>query len=137
MLSTAHVITDADRRRLGTMLERAQKAGLDDRVLHALEQELEHASSVDAAAVPGDVVTMNSTIVLCDLASGEEEEYTLVYPEKASGMEGRLSVLAPLGLAILGRRKGDELEVPTPAGTRPVRIESIRFQPESEGRFDL
>ena len=138
MITTAHLITDNDRRRLGTLLERAQESGAEFRdYLHALESELEQATSVEAADVPGDVVTMNSTVELSDLSSGEEETYTLVYPQQASAIDGRLSVLAPLGTAILGTRVGDEIEVATPSGRRRVRIEKIHFQPESEGRFDL
>jgi regulator of nucleoside diphosphate kinase len=138
MITTAHLITDNDRRRLGSMLERAQTSGAELRdYLHALESELEQANSVEAAEVPGDVVTMNSTVELCDVESGEDETYTLVYPQQASAIDGRLSVLAPLGTAILGTRVGDEIDVVTPSGGRRVRITSIRFQPESAGRFDL
>jgi regulator of nucleoside diphosphate kinase len=138
MITTAHLITDIDRRRLGSMLQRAQRSGVELRdYLHALESGLEQANSIEAAEVPDDVVTMNSTVELCDAASGEEETYTLVYPQHASAAEGRLSVLAPLGTAILGARVGDEVEVVTPSGGRRVRIERIHFQPESAGQFDL
>src|SRR5690349_9979094 len=103
MTMTAPVITDYDRQRLGTMLERAMRFGVASRRdLDALEHELEQASFVEAAGVPGDVVTMNSTIELCDLDTAEKETYTLVYPDRASVEDGKLSVLAPLGTAVLG-----------------------------------
>lgn len=138
MATTNPLITDSDRQRLGTMLERATRVGVASRdYLHALEHELEQANCVEAACVPGDVVTMNSTVELCDVASGEVETYTLVYPDRSSASDGKLSVLAPLGTAVLGARVGDEFDVPTPAGPRRVRVMSIHFQPESAGRFDL
>ena len=138
MITANLLITDNDRSRLGSMLERAERSGLEQRdYLLALEHELEQAGSIEAAEVPGDVVTMNSTVDLCDLATEEEETYTLVYPERASAIEGRLSVLAPLGTAILGTRVGDEVSVATPSGSRRVRVLRIQFQPENAGRFDL
>jgi regulator of nucleoside diphosphate kinase len=138
MITTAHLITDLDRSRLGAMLERAYENSLEQRdYLDALEEELEQASWVESKEVPSDVVTMNSTVELRDVATSEEESYTLVYPERASVLESRLSVLAPLGRAILGRRAGDEVAVNTPSGRRRIRIEAIHFQPEQAGRFDL
>jgi regulator of nucleoside diphosphate kinase len=138
MMTTRYLITDNDRRRLGALLERTLRSGVVRRdCLYALESGLEHASSIEAEQVPGDVVTMNSTVELCDLATGEEETYTLVYPERACALEGRLSVFAPLGTAILGARVGDEIRVATPSGNRRVRIARIHFQPEQAGRFDL
>lgn len=138
MTTTTPLITDNDRQRLGTMIERATRFGVASRDdLHALEHELELACCVEAACVPGDVVTMNSTVELCDVDTGDEETYTLVYPDRSSVVDGKLSVLAPLGTTILGARVGDVLEVPTPAGPRRVRVVSIHFQPESAGRFDL
>lgn len=134
----APLITDHDRQRLGTMLQRAMRFGVASRdYLHALENELEQANFVDASSVPGDVVTMNSTVELRDLESGEEETYTLVYPDRSGAGDGKLSVLAPLGTTVLGARVGDVLDVPTPAGPRRVRVQSIHFQPERAGRFDL
>jgi regulator of nucleoside diphosphate kinase len=138
MITTAHLITDIDRGRLGAMLERAYRSGLERRdYLDALENELEQAVAIESREVPGDFVTMNSVVELQDVASGEEETYTLVYPERASVVDSRLSVLAPLGRAILGRRAGEEVRVQTPSGRRRVRITAIHFQPEQSGRFDL
>ena len=138
MIMTNHLITDHDRSRLGTMLERAHHRGLaQPKNLHALEAGLEQARWIEATKVPEDVVTMNSIVELFDLATQDEETYTLVYPERASVLEGRLSVLAPLGAAILGARLGDEVTVPTPSGSRRVRITRIHFQPERAGRYDL
>jgi len=132
------LITENDRRRLGTML-------LDPRVskierpecLHALEAELERAYGVDSAELPHDVVTMNSTVEIRDLKSGETETYTLVYPERADINANCISILAPIGTAILGCRVGDVVRVKTPSGVRRIRVEEIHFQPERAGEHHL
>jgi regulator of nucleoside diphosphate kinase len=124
-------ITHEDRRRLGTMLQYAQARGTRRRShLHALEAELERAHAADEANVPADVVTMNSTVQLRDLDTGEVETYTLVYPEFADVGQNRMSVLAPVGTAILGCRVGDVVHVTAPAGRRRLRLQEILFQPE-------
>ncbi len=134
MVRTHVLVTDSDRRRLGSVLLDARTAALAGRErLHALEAELEQASPVDPEVVPHDVVTMDSTVEVRDLQSGETEVYTLVYPDRADIGRGRLSVLAPMGTALLGRRTGEEVLYPAPSGLRRVRIEDILFQPERVG----
>jgi regulator of nucleoside diphosphate kinase len=73
--------------------------------------------------------------VLRDLDDGETFEYTLVYPRDANAAEGRVSILAPIGTAILGCKAGDVVEWPVPAGTARLRIEDVVFQPERAGDF--
>ena len=74
--------------------------------------------------------------MLRDLDSGEKETYTLVFPERADIASNRLSVIAPVGTAILGQRVGDELKWRVPAGWRRFKIVRVLSQPEREGRFD-
>ncbi|HQI28251.1 MAG TPA: nucleoside diphosphate kinase regulator [Sedimentisphaerales bacterium] len=132
------LITENDRRRLGTMLldPRVSRAEHPER-LHALEAELERAYGVDPAELPHDVVTMNSTVEIRDLKSGETETYTLVYPERADINANCISILAPIGTAILGCRVGDVVRVKTPSGVRRIRVEEIHFQPERAGEHHL
>jgi regulator of nucleoside diphosphate kinase len=130
-------ITVADRQRLGTLIDNAAtKWTVDPRSLNDLEMELERAAAVDPHEVPRDVVTMNSTVRLRDLDDGETFEYTLVYPRDANAAEGRVSILAPIGTAILGCKAGDVVEWPVPAGKTRLRIEDVIFQPERAGDFD-
>ncbi len=132
------LITDNDRRRLGTMLQDPRLRRTEQReYLHALEAELEHAYGVDSTELPHNIVTMNSTMELRDLESGETETYTLVYPERANVAANWISVLAPIGIAILGCRVGDVVKVRTPSGVRRVRVEDIHFQPERAGQHHL
>jgi regulator of nucleoside diphosphate kinase len=131
-------ITHEDRRRLGTMLLSAQTHRIERQEhLHALEAELERAHGMDSAEVPHDVVTMNSTVELRDLDTGEIETYTLVYPDRADMALDRISVLAPIGTAILGSRIGDIVEVNVLAGWRRIRVEEILYQPERSGDHGL
>jgi regulator of nucleoside diphosphate kinase len=137
-MTHAITITNEDRRRLGTMLQAAHSHGVERReYLHALETELERAHAADPAEVPDDVVTMNSTVELRDLDTGEVETCTIVYPERADDALDRISVLAPIGTAILGCRIGDVVRVRVPSGRRRIRIEEIHFQPERAGDYHL
>ena len=132
------IITAEDRERLEGLLESplASVAGPSNQ-FHGLRAELRQAAIVPADEVPPDVVTMNSTITLRDFETNDTETYTLVYPEDADIASNRLSVLAPIGTAILGQRVGDKLRWPVPAGWRRLRIEQVIYQPERAGAFQL
>jgi len=130
------VVTTADRQRLGSLLIDAERLGLvDRRYLDDLTFELERATAVDPHEAPDDVITMNSTVRLRDLDTDEVEEYTLVYPRQANVTENRISVLAPLGTALLGYRTGETIEWPVPDGTLRMRVEEVTYQPERAGDY--
>ena len=97
----------------------------------ALRSELERAEIVAPNEVPPDVITMNSRAELLDLDTNERMEFTLVYPAQADIEEGKISILAPLGTAMLGYRVGDEFEWAVPYGYRRLRVTRIEFQPEA------
>lgn len=103
--------------------------------LEALQAELELAEVVDPERVPRNVVTMNSTVKLRDLDTEDIEVYTLVFPADADIANKQLSVLAPVGTAILGQRVGDVLRWRVPGGWRRLKIERVVYQPEREGMF--
>lgn len=129
-------ITEFDKKRLDDLIEAANEGDEDIRDdLRDLAKELDRASVVESTKVPADVVTMNSTVVLHDVDSSEEETYTLVFPREANGESGKISILAPIGTAILGYRVGRVVEWPVPAGVRRIRIEKILYQPEAAGDF--
>jgi regulator of nucleoside diphosphate kinase len=127
-------ITEADRKRLRPLIE-AMKNSRDD--IRALESELAQAEVVAPADVPPDIVTMNSRLRLRDLDTGEELTYTLVFPDQASIDDGRISVVAPVGTAMLGHRVGDEFDWEVPAGRVRFRVEELLYQPEAAGHFHL
>lgn len=127
------IITAEDCRRLEALVAShvARAVSGTDR-LESLQAELNGAKIVTRNKLPADVVTMESTVTLRDLDADETESYTLVYPDRADIANGKLSVLAPIGTAILGYRVGDELRWQVPAGWRRLRIEHVEHAPEAE-----
>jgi regulator of nucleoside diphosphate kinase len=100
----------------------------------ALEEELDRAEVVAPERVPADVVTMNSEVRLKDLDTGKVMVYRVVYPNtRPTDSADPVSVLAPLGTALLGYRAGDVIEWPVPRGTRRLKVLDVVFQPESAG----
>jgi regulator of nucleoside diphosphate kinase len=93
--------------------------------LDALERELSRATVVDPSEVPAGVVTMNSTVWFRDLDTDEIERYTLVYPSNADVRHDRISVLAPIGTALLGYRTGDIVKWRVPSGKRRFEIADV------------
>ena len=107
------------------------------RLLHQhaqLVSELDRADVVDADDVPPDVVTMNSRVVFEDVTTGRTTEVTIVFPHDADVQRGKISVLAPVGTALLGLAKGDSIVWPFPDGSsRCLRVLAVTFQPEAQG----
>ena len=127
MTSRTIVVTDRDFWRLNALVRaRAAAYNRDQEHIDRLEEELVRSVPVATAEMPADVVTMHSRVTVRDLDAGTSRTYTLVFPREADLQSGRLSVLAPLGTALLGYRVGDEIEWQMPGGMRRVRIESVR-----------
>lgn len=112
---------------------RRMQAGVD-----TLEEILDLARVVKSETVPGNVVTMNSRVQYEDLGTRDQGTVTIVYPVDAEPAAGRISVLSPVGAALLGEAEGNEVELPLPHGqTRRIRIRSVLYQPEAEGNYVL
>lgn len=134
-------ITQSDMERLRLMLaeerERLRRAngnGHGDAHLRALEAELDRAALLGADEAPGEIITMHAEAQLVDLDTGEKLCYTLVFPEEADVRRQRISVLAPIGTAMLGYRVGDVFEWPVPDGLRRLKIARVQAQQEAAGR---
>ncbi len=97
----------------------------------SLEAELDRATLVADDKIPGDVITMNSEAWLVDLNSGEEMICRLVFPGQADIARMEISVLAPVGTAMLGYRTGDTFEWEVPAGTRRLLVKEVLHQPKA------
>lgn len=131
-------ITEADLRKLEHLINVAKEFNSGKKeYLEKLELELSRANVVLPTAVPSDVITMNSKVLLRDIDYDDEMTYTLVYPEDADLSKDKISVLAPIGTAILGYRTGDHVEWEVPNGVVRLRVEQLLYQPEAAGEFDL
>ena len=99
-----------------------------------LESELVRARVVPREKIPRDTVTMNSRVVFEDETTGERREISLVYPGSADIDAGRISVLVPVGTALLGLRVGQSIDWELPSGEKSrYRIVAVPFQPEAAG----
>ena len=129
-------ITEFDRTRLKAILESPSfQTGRDREHLADLANELEKAHVIKPEELPADVVTMNSKVRVRDMQSGETKDYTLVFPHQADISQDKISVLAPIGTALLGYRAGDTIELTVPDGKRVLKVESVLYQPEASGDF--
>lgn len=125
------VITREDKNRLRRILPRLGTEYADREDLVLLAEEIERAVEVEPHDVPADVVTLHSTVRVTDLENNASSDYTIVLPGEANYDAGKISVLAPLGTALLGYRVGDEIEWEVPRGVRRLRIDAVLYQPEA------
>ncbi len=125
-------ITSADMDRLERLIAgRIRSIPRDAGYLAVLQERLDRAEVVPADQIPPDVITMESLARVRDLDTGAEATYRLVLPYDADASRGRISVLAPIGTALLGRRVGDTVEWQAPRGLRRLRVLAVPFQPEA------
>ena len=131
-------ITTFDLERLEDLLAAAGEFNYRDRSdLEELEAELKEIRLVDSKNVPPTVVTMNSRVQLVDVEKNKPMVFTLTFPREADLERGKLSVLSPVGTAILGHSEGDVIEWRVPAGLRRIKIVKLLYQPEAEGDYHL
>ncbi|RJF96526.1 nucleoside diphosphate kinase regulator [Noviherbaspirillum cavernae] len=128
------IISSLDADRLEQLLESLPAHAFPGR--EDLEAELARAEVVDSKEMPPTVVTMNSTVRFRMESSSEAFTLTLVYPKDVDASGGTISILAPVGSALLGLSKGDEIEWPKPGGgVLRVRIDDVTYQPERAGEY--
>jgi regulator of nucleoside diphosphate kinase len=128
------IISSLDAERLDRLLESLPGNAFPGK--NELEAELERAEVVEPHQIPPTVVTMNSKVRFRVESSDEEFSLTLVYPRDVAAGEGNISILAPVGSALLGLSQGDEIEWPKPGGgVLRVRIVEVLYQPERAGEF--
>jgi regulator of nucleoside diphosphate kinase len=121
------VISEADERSIRRLLGVQSSASLHDQGhLQELTSELERAQVLEGEEIPADVITMHSQVRVLDLESCWKSDLTLVFPSEADIEANQISVLAPLGTALLGLREGDEVQWRMPGGVRRLRIERVR-----------
>ncbi|WP_192822499.1 nucleoside diphosphate kinase regulator [Rufibacter sp. LB8] len=129
-------VTEQDYERLHQLVQtqRSQgNVGLVDNLCRGLRQ----ASIIPAEQVPIDVVTMNSLVRLREKKSGTRLELSVVYPKDANLASGKISVLAPVGAAILGHKVAEEITCEVAGRTLNYEVEEVIYQPEAAGDFAL
>ena len=130
------ILTRLDVQRLEALID-----NLDDSLpgVVALQEELDRAESVvGQTEVPAGVVTMNSRVHCREQGSGKDYHLTLVYPKDANADEGKISILAPVGSALLGLQVGQHINWPAPGGkTLKLELLEVEYQPEAAGNYDL
>jgi regulator of nucleoside diphosphate kinase len=131
-------ITEADKAKLEKLLaEEILKTHDGFSRLEGLTKELMKAQVVESADVPSDVITMNSKVLLKHLEREESEEYVLVFPKHANERMQKVSILSPIGTAMIGCRVGHVFRVKTQDGERQMMVEQILYQPEAAGDYHL
>ena len=130
-------LTEKDYNLLLELVQAQRARGQADKNVLALAEELKRAVRVSSEKILETVVTMNSRIVLEEKKTGNERELTLVYPSEANINEMKISVLAPVGTAILGCKVGDVVKWPVPSGFAQYLVKKVVFQPEAAGLVHL
>lgn len=122
------IISTHNRQRLGTTIDEATRS---DRaapaLLMCLEEKLELAECVSPPEIPDGVVTMNSRFRLRDAVTGKVESHVLCYPDSAGVTSADLSVLDPIGCAVLGCRVGDEVVAEDASGVRRLQLVEVLY----------
>jgi regulator of nucleoside diphosphate kinase len=134
MSATARRITLVDLNRLSALVDGAAgRHSRDAASAERLHEQLDDAQVISPDDVDGDLVTMGSALEVTDLDTAETFDLTVVFPRQADAQARRISVLAPLGMAVLGLRSGDVVEWEAPSGLRRLRVNEVLSQPEREG----
>lgn len=124
------IISDTDQHRLLALLDLHDSSAAEQ-----LSAELHRAEIVEQRRVPADVVTMNTEVVYEDCETATQRTVKLVYPQDADAARGRVSVLAPIGSALLGLRVGQTISWQVPTGTKRIRVVALTYQPEAAGAY--
>lgn len=128
------IINELDAERLDKLLE--QPAYADSAIAAALNDELDRADILAPEDIPANVVTMNSRIRFIDLSNEKESIRTLVYPASLKDSAEQLSVMAPMGAALLGLSVGTEISWEMPNGdSARIKVLEIIYQPEAAGEL--
>jgi regulator of nucleoside diphosphate kinase len=120
------LLTQNAKTRLEHLLESARRFMRPEPAhLNELQEALDAAEAIAPEKIPGDVVTVYSTVCITDLDTRDQKVFTLVFPREANYSENRISVLAPLGAALLGYRPGDIVKTQVPGGERRLKVEEV------------
>ncbi|GCD12150.1 nucleoside diphosphate kinase regulator [Clostridium tagluense] len=127
-------ITKSDKHKLLEIINKYEDSK-NKQNLKDLEAEINRADVTSPEQLPSDVITMNTKVIL--LVGDTEEEINLVYPSEADISKNKISVLSPIGTAILGYCEGSIIEWKVPDGTVQIEVKKVLFQPEAQELYKL
>jgi regulator of nucleoside diphosphate kinase len=137
-LLNKRITSAADSHKLVAAVDRARRSWWDYvPYLDLFRGQLRRARVVPPGEVPEDVITMNSRFAVVDPQEDTATCYTLVYPEEAAPLRGKVSVLSPMGMALLGARVGEEVFWMSSDGPRVGKVRHLLYQPEAARDFHL
>lgn len=132
------LITEFDLKRLEDLLDVSWGTScFGQKNLDRLEKKLSNAIVVPAEYVPDTIITMNSVFTVENQKSSDTRRYTLVFPRDADIKGDKISILAPIGIAMLGQKVGSPIQWDAPSGMKQLNLLELNFQPEASGQFDL
>ncbi len=130
MNDTSIYLTENDCERLRDLVQQSvrDRHGRDRSAFQMLDQELARANVIPPEQMPGDVVTMNSRVKVRVMDTSHQWDFVVSWPADADPDRSRISVLAPLGMAMLGCRRGQTVEWPMPDGRCTLKVEDVEWQ---------
>ena len=131
------VVTISDYQRLLGLMEFASLKSKDPELADRLMRGLKSAKMLFQENISAAIVTMNSRVLLSELSCGNESELTISYPHDSNSEEGRISIISPAGVALLGSQEGEVVTWRTPGGLAEFRIKKVIYQPEAAGHYYL
>lgn len=131
------IITVNDYQRLTGLVEFETLKKKMPEIVSRLSKELSSAEMLPQAAISGNIITMNSRVVMKDISSEREAELTITYPHDANNRERKVSIFSTIGIALLGKQVGDIVSWKTPAGNSKFEISKVTYQPEAVGDYSL
>lgn len=137
IMKTKDLITINDYQRLSGLMQFSSLEKRMPDIAHQLHAKFREAKMLPQNQILNNVITMNSRILLKEIANAREAEISITYPQDADGRDGKISVFSPIGSVLLGRQEGDIVSWKTPAGTGRFEIVKILYQPEAVGHFYL
>lgn len=138
VITLERTLTELDHVRLRNLLRRNASGDVSSEHVRVIEDILDASSLVPSRQVPPDVVTMYSQVLLQDMETGQQRKLTLCYPADAEPANGFVSVLSPVGCALLGLRVGGVARWSTPGSdVKTSEILAVLFQPESSGDYSM
>lgn len=129
-------ITNLDYIRLSKLVDSAKnKQDIELKNIDSLFNEIKRAEKIDSKKISPKIITMNSVVKVLNEETKNQIIIKVVYPEEADFKKGFVSILSPLGTALLGYEKGDKVFFNAPKGKVKITIQDIKYQPESEGEY--